>query len=121
MNVLALIGRLLKDIFRILLGIGRGSWGTRVGMVFGGLASSVIGGLVVKLLRFFGLTLAVNTFLMPHVLDFITGPLLGLPEDWQSFLAMTRVDHAITITVSAMAIATARRIRMRPAPASIWD
>ena len=120
MGAFRLILSYLRDLLRLLTGIGKGQWTSKVlGNLFG-MLQGVLGGLVVKLLQFFGLTLAINTFATPVVLPYIIGPLTGLPPDWQAFLAMARIDRAITILISAMAIAVSARIRLKPSNPSIW-
>jgi hypothetical protein len=88
--------------------------------MFVGMVTTALGGMAIKLLQFFGLTLGINTFLTPAILPYIVGPLTGLPPEWQAFLSLARVDRATTILVSAMAIATAQRIRLKPQNPSLW-
>lgn len=121
MNALRLVGVFLRDLLRLLTGIGSGRWGSKfIGMIFGGLTTA-LGGMVVKVLQFFGLTLGINALATPVVLPYMVGPLTGLPPEWQAFLALAHVDRAITIMVSAMAIATAQRIRLKPQNPSLWS
>ncbi|HZX76822.1 DUF2523 family protein [Lysobacter sp.] len=121
MGYFRIIALFLKDLVRLLTGIGKGRWSSKfLGYLFG-MASMTLGGMVVKLLQFFGLTLAINTIATPLVLPYMVGPITGLPAEWQSFLAMAHVDRAITILVSAMAISVSQRIRLKPSNPSLWS
>ena len=121
MGIFRLIALFLKDMVRLLTGIGAGRWGSKLGGMLFGMLSQSLGGMFVKVLQFFGLTLAINAFATPAILPYIVGPLTGLPPDWQSWLAFAHVDRAVTILVSAMAIAVSQSIKLRPVNPSVWS
>lgn len=121
MNWLANIARMLKDVLRLLTGIGRGQWQTRFGGTIAAMFAGLIGSMVLKLLQFIGVTMVINHFAMPAIMPFITQRMLGLPPEWQAFLSMTRADHAVTILVSAMGISVAQKIRFKPSNPSLWS
>jgi hypothetical protein len=120
-GIFRIIALFLKDAVRLLTGIGSGRWSSKfLGYLFG-MLSTTLGGMMVKVLQFFGLTLAINTFATPAVLPYIVGPLTGLPPEWQSWLAFAHVDRAVTIIVSAMGIAISQQIKLRPVNPSVWS
>lgn len=117
----ARIGAVLKDMLRLLTGIGGRRWQTKGIGMFYGWALAMLGPLVINLFRFVGVTMVVNTFVLPSVMQLVVGPVTGLPPEWQAWIGLMRGDRAVTILFSAMALAIADRIRLRPANPSLWQ
>lgn len=69
-----------------------------------------MGGIIGRIFSLIGLTLMVNSFVTPSLMPFIADNLLNLPTEWIQFLALTKVDQAITVIMSAMAIAMADKM-----------
>jgi len=116
LSILEAIGLFFADVFAVLRG-GLGAGGlSRIGRTVFGAFAKVLPGAVIQFLLFFGVTLAVNTMVVPAWRDIIASYFTGLPAVWIDFIALTRIDQATTIILSALAIAVSRKIRLRPGP-----
>ena len=84
-----------------------------------GAAFKVLPGVAIQLLLFFGLTLGVNHFAVDPMRDVIANQFDSIPDVWIQFVALTRIDQAVTVLLSAMAISLSRKIRLKPATGSL--
>lgn len=77
-----------------------------------------VGMWIQKIVTFLGVSFVATEYAMPALLPYITGPLLGMPEQWQGFLGLTRVDQAISIVLSAVVVRAASTIKFTRNPNS---
>lgn len=77
-----------------------------------------IGAWIQKIVTFAGVMFVSSEYAMPALLPYISGPLLGLPEAWQGFLGLTKVDQAISIILSAVVVRAASSIKIARNPNS---
>lgn len=97
-RILATIPGLLRSLTSLrtwLLGRKWGWW-----LVF--YLSTWVGTLIQKCIYFLGISFVAFTFATPVIVDMVAGPMLGMPDHWQAFLSMTRIDDALTVMVSAI-------------------
>lgn len=89
-------------------------WGQWLLFYLGG----AVGLWINKLVTFAGVALVANNFAVPPLMQYISGPLLSLPPEWINFLALVKVDQAVTIIVSALAAKSLSSIQVAKNPQS---
>jgi len=94
---------------------------TRLGMWIAAAFVGQAGILIVKALKFFGVALVVSKFAAPALLDYVIAPLSGLPDDWQAFLEMARIDESAGVIVTALTMRASERIAMKKRTDAIWQ
>jgi hypothetical protein len=101
-RLLALAMRLwpatLRGIGALRLWLTRRKWGNW--LIF--FMASSVGQMLERFIYFLGISFVAYTWAAPVLINYVAVPLLGLPSQWQAFLAMTRLDDAATVMLSAV-------------------
>lgn len=117
MHLLALL-RFIPGVSRLLgtlVGwLTRRKWGNFLMMYL----ALGIGRWIEKIVTFAGVMLVVHNFAAPALMPMISGPLLGLPDEWQQFMALTRIDEAISIIISAVVVRASASVTLQRNPNS---
>lgn len=100
------IARLLGQI-RLMLGR------TRFGNFLMQVLAGTVGVALVRLLTFTGISIVAYKFGSPVLVDFVAGPMLGMPSEWQTFLSMTRIDDALTVMLSALVFRASMAVKFK--------
>jgi hypothetical protein len=98
-----------KLLGQIRLMLGR----TRFGNFLMQALAGTVGAVLVRVLTFTGLSLVAYNFGTPLLVQYVAGPMLGLPSDWQAFLSMTRIDDALTVMLSALAFRASMAVKLK--------
>lgn len=116
MGFVALIARMLAA----LNALRKMFMSTRIGMWIAAAFVGQAGVFIVKLLKFTGVAIVVSKFAAPALLDYIIAPLTGLPDDWQAFLEMARVDESAGVMVTALSLRASERLSLKKRVDSNW-
>ena len=108
-------------IGRLLVGIRGAVMATKLGKALAWGLFIYAGGIIARALRFLGITLVANEYLTPNIMPYITGPLLGLPATWQTWMVFLHMDRGLTIMISAIIASTANNISIRKRQDNIWQ
>lgn len=72
-----------------------------------------MGGIIGLIMKWLGISFLVTEYAMPHLTPLVSEYLLNLPPDWAQFVALTKIDQAITVVLSAAAIKAADQIQVK--------
>ena len=64
-------------------------------------------------IHFEDMTIVAYKFGTPVLVEYVAGPMLGMPPTWQAFLSMTRIDDALTVMLSALAFRASMSIKFK--------
>lgn len=122
---MAAIFRLLMNMFPALVRMlsalrawmMRGKFGQWIIFYMAG----AVGLFIKKIFEFLAISFVAYTWGTPVLIEYVAGPLLGLPQQWQQFISMTRLDDASTIIISALVYRVTSSFRVeRKASSPFW-
>lgn len=101
-KLVTMIGRFFPSVLRSIRSLRswlmRRKWGQWLIFYMAG----AVGLMIEKIIFFLGVSFVAYTWATPALVEYVAGPMLGLPPQWQAFLAMTRIDDATTVILSAL-------------------
>lgn len=89
---------LVRLVGSVRVWLTRRKWGNWLMYYLGG----SVGSFIKRAMEFLGISYVAYTWGAPALTQYVAGPLLGLPTDYQQLLSMTRLDDAITVMLSAV-------------------
>lgn len=102
------IPSLARFVGSIRLWLTRSRWGNALLFYLGG----AVGGVLLRIVEFLGISFVAYKWASPALVQYVAGPMLGMPAQWQAMLSMTRIDDALTVMLSAVVYRASLQIRV---------
>lgn len=107
--------RVITSMRTWLLGRKWGAW-----LIF--YLAGAVGLFIKKVFEFLAISFVAYNWVTPTLVGYVSGPLLGMPPVWQSFMSMTRIDDAITVILSAVIYRMSTSFRVeKKASSPFWQ